>query len=742
MKDIVKGAVYLGIFAIPFIPLIIANSMFFPFITGKNFMFRIIVEIIFAAWIILALYEPVYRPKFSWILGSFSALLVVMFFANLFGEHPLSSFWSNFERMEGYVTLVHTFLYMLVVGSVLTTDKLWSRFFNTTLLSAVILALYAFAQLSGNITINQGGWRLDGTLGNSAYMAIYMLFHVFIALFMLLRTKSQGMRYLYGSLTLLFVYLLIQTATRGSILGMVGGLGITTAYIALFTKEHPGIRKAAAGGLIALVVLVGLFVTFRQSEVIQNNPYLGRVANITLSEGGVRFKIWHMAWEGFKERPVLGWGQSNFNYIFNKQYDPSIYFAESWYDRVHDIAFDWLVAGGVLGFIAYFGILLSAIFYLFIRPLIKNDESFTVIERGVLLGLLAGYVFHNIFVFDNIVSYVFFGTILAFIHSRVATDIGTLKTRKFDIRVVEQVTAPLVAVALVAVIYFVNVPGIQAAQGIIRAFSAKSPEAMLKEFDTALSRGSFGNQEIREQLTRQTQTILQSPDASDELKQKMKARTEEELLKQIDEKPGDARVHVFISSFYRMTGEVDKAIEQLAIARELSPKKQQIIFEQGLAYLQKEDYETALGIFKEAYDLAPSYTEAAVFYAVAAMYAGKPEIVAEVINTDGLKDQLYANDLAVQAAYKMKQYDMLKEIFNARILKNPTDPQVRVNLAFILDEAGDTMAAIGVLSKAGEDIPDFKGQSEQFIASLLAKNNTNAQPEVKIDGKAVEIKKP
>ncbi len=729
MKDIAKGIVYLGVFAIPFIPLIISNTMFFPFITGKNFTFRVIVEIIFAAWILLALYEPLYRPRFSWIVAGFTSLLVVMFFANLFGANPLQSFWSNFERMEGYVTLVHMFLYFLVAGSVLTTDKLWNRFFNTTLFAAVLLSLYAFAQLSGNIVINQGGWRLDGTLGNSAYMAIYMLFHSFIALFMLVRTRTRGLQYTYGALLILFIFLLIQTATRGSIIGFFGGLFVTTLYITLFIKDHPRVRKVAISSLVAVVALVGLFVAFRDSALIQSNPYLGRVANITLSEGNVRFKVWNMAIEGFKERPVLGWGQSNFNYVFNEHYDPSIYFAESWYDRVHDIAFDWLIAGGVLGFIAYFSILAAALYYLFFRPLFKkDDESMTVVERGVLLGLLAGYVFHNIFVFDNIVSYVYYGTILAFIHSRVASAIPKVAAAKFDTRVLEQIATPVVGVALLFVIYFVNAPGIRAASDIIDAFSTQSPDAAFQQFDEALSRNSFGNQEIREQLTRQAQALIQDPKADAALKEKVKARVEEELIKQIEEKPNDARVHVFISSFYRMTGDIDKAIEQLEIARSLSPQKQQIIFEQGLAHLQKGENDIALAYFKEAYDLAPSYSEAAVFYAVAGLFAGKPEIIDEVLTTKELRDSFSENDLAVQAAYSTKQFDVLENIFKTRIERKPEDPQARTNLAFILNEQGKTTEAIEILNQAAKDIPSFEGQSQQFIASLLAGNSPTTSP--------------
>ena len=312
MKDIARWAVYGGIFFVPFIPLIVANSMFFPFITGKNFTFRIVVEIIFAAWILLALYEPAYRPKMSWILGGFVSLLVVMFAANMLGEYPLKSFWSNFERMEGYVTLVHVFLYFLVVGSVVTTEKLWNRLLNTTIFSAVLMSLFAFTQLAGIEAINQGGWRLDGRLGNSAYMAVYMLFHVFITALMFVRTESKNWKYIYGTLVVLFVFLLVQTATRGTILGMAGGAFVSVAYIALFAKNHPHVRKVSAGLFAGLIVFVALFITFKEASLIQENRYFARVANISLDEATTRFDIWSMAFEGVKERPLLGWGTGQF----------------------------------------------------------------------------------------------------------------------------------------------------------------------------------------------------------------------------------------------------------------------------------------------------------------------------------------------------------------------------------------------------------------------------------------------
>ena len=45
MTTAVRYVVLGALFLIPFIPLYVANSLFFPFITGKGFAFRILVEV-------------------------------------------------------------------------------------------------------------------------------------------------------------------------------------------------------------------------------------------------------------------------------------------------------------------------------------------------------------------------------------------------------------------------------------------------------------------------------------------------------------------------------------------------------------------------------------------------------------------------------------------------------------------------------------------------------------------------
>src|SRR3989344_1353074 len=130
-KYILKNLIFIGLFFVPFIPFLVFSVFFFPFIVTKAFAFRIIVEIIFAVWLLLAFLDENYRPKKSVILYGVLAFLVTIGFADLLGVAPVKSFWSNFERMEGFITLLHLGAFFLVIGSMFQEID-WKRWWNTS----------------------------------------------------------------------------------------------------------------------------------------------------------------------------------------------------------------------------------------------------------------------------------------------------------------------------------------------------------------------------------------------------------------------------------------------------------------------------------------------------------------------------------------------------------------------------------------------------------------------------------
>src|SRR3990167_4637220 len=451
-RDVLRFVILAALFVTPFVCLIVPSSMFFPFITGKNFTFSILVEIALGAWVLLMFIDAKYRPRFSFILGAAGTFLAVIALADFMGINPYRSFWSNYERMEGLITHIHLFFFLLIAGSVFATERMWNWFWNTSLLVSLFVATNAYGQLAGWGAVHQSVNRLDATLGNSTYLAVYALFHAFLAMFLFFRS-GQGFpraRFIYPVVALINVAVLYFTHTRGTTLGLVGGIFLTFFLIALFGREYPKARKFTAAGVVAVLLIVGSFM------------------------------IWRMSWEGWKEHPILGWGQDNFLYVFAKHYNPKMWNQEPWFDRSHDVFFDWLIAGGALGLLTYLSLFGAALYYLWF----KRPRHFTVIESGILTGMLAGYFVHNIFVFDNITSYLLFFAFLGYLHtlhSETAPAALPEHPHKKKGRQEEELGTGDLAVAVVIVValtagavYLLNVRNIKANIALIDAIRPES----------------------------------------------------------------------------------------------------------------------------------------------------------------------------------------------------------------------------------------------------------------------------
>lgn len=601
---------------LPFIPLFVSSSLFFPFITGKAFAFRIIVEIVFAAWIILALLDREFRPKKSLVLWSVIILVIVAALATLFGANPHHSFWSNFERMEGLITFFHLLAYFLVLGSVFKTEKLWGWLANVSLGVSLIEFVMALNQW---LNSSDGRLRADATFGNPIYLAVYALVHFFVAVYLFSRSKSLGFKIAYLALALVQLITVYLTATRSAMLGIIGGIFIIVLLVALLERENKKLRHWAIGAVVLVFVAVGGFWLARGSSVIQSNPVLSRLANISLQDATTRHRliVWNIGLQGFKERPILGWGPENFNLVFDKYYDPALYGAESWFDRSHNILIDWLVHTGILGLLAYLSLFITALY------LIWRKIKQSVVQKSILTGLLAAYFIHNLFVFDNLTSYVLFFGLLAYLHF---SDRGKTSEQKIvQISSFAWCWSILVVVVLVAVIYWGNFKPILVADKLVQAISFYPQQieasmldgylkAQEKLFEEVFALNTFGNEEASEQLGAFAINLIQLTEISNELKQEFVTLAGEQMAAQVNRTPNNARTQLFFGDFLYNIGNVEAGIKHLEIASQLSPKKQQILFELGSVYAQARERQKALEVAKRAYDLNPDVEDAKKFY--------------------------------------------------------------------------------------------------------------------------------
>ncbi|MBL7045857.1 MAG: O-antigen ligase family protein, partial [Parcubacteria group bacterium] len=469
-----------------------------------------------------------------------------------------------------------------------------------------------------------------------------------------------------------------------------------------------------------LAVVVGGFMFARGSSFVKDSPVLSRLASISISEGDPRFAVWNMGYQAFKERPILGWGQENFIFAFNKYYDPKIYDQEPWFDRVHNIFFDWLVAGGILGLVSYLGLYFFSLYYLWFG----GKSVFSTAEKSIFTGVFAGYFFHNLFVFDNIASYVLFFSVLAYIHHRVVSGKEAPSYSEYSRSSINRLVVPAVSVLLIASVYLLNVPGVLQARALLKALSPNQEGVSknLELFRDALEYDTFGNQEIREQLMRGSISFVSRQDVELNDKQELFSLTVGEYKKQIEQSPNDARHHLFLGTVYRAYGQNDLALESVSRALELSPQKQVILFEIGLNQLNKNNTSAALSTFKKAFELAPEYTSARIFYAVSAIYAGDRALADSLLN-DGFGTLIVSDDLLVQAYFDVGLLDRVIAIWESRVNSQPNNAQFHISLGAAYLQAGRRSEAVAEIRKAIEFNPAFKEQGEFFIKEIQAGRN-------------------
>ncbi|HET8575029.1 MAG TPA: O-antigen ligase family protein [Candidatus Paceibacterota bacterium] len=758
LENTLKWILYTGLFAVLLIPLLVFSNFFFPYITGKAFVFRILVEVLFVVWVLLALRNPMYRPKWSGVFLALVFYIFIMFLAGMFGENPVRSFWSNYERMIGVITYLHLLVYFLIVGSVFRTPKIWHTFFASSLAISIVVGIKGLLQISPQVT------RVSGTLGNPIYLAIYSLFHIFLAAYLFANARKRGydtsLLWFYGIAGIFNVIVLYFTGTRGSILGLLGGIFVIMLLLALFERKRQMLRKIAIGICIFFVALPLLFFAFRHTAFIQGNPTLSRFTDISLTGGGgeARYMLWGMSLDGFKEHPILGWGPENFPILFTKYYTPDMYSQEAWFDRAHSMIFDELSSAGILGVLGYLSVFLFALFSLwnfrrlkafgmkFVPSRFKQEqekregaedkkgetkntsapqsvvsenseyEGFSFLEKSILTGLLAAYFIHNLFVFENLCSLILFAFLLAFIHERASRNSVSFFGEKSVGNFSRGAWVGVVGILVVVGIYEANYLPMMQNLTLSRALSASDAGLRLDLFKKALAYNTFGNEETREQIV-ETATSLDPTKIQSPVVQQYFTLAASEIQKSEKERPEAARSYFFESSLYAHYGELDKALSTINKALALSPLKQQFLNMKTMYLFGLNKYDDAIQNAKMTYLEAPGDQDSTKLYAAALIYE-KQTKEAEDLLTQAFGTSAVPDTSIINAYAHIKDYPALINLWKARVAQNPDDVQSQMSLIYAYYKNGDNSDAIAGLKALAQAHPELQKQIDQYITDI------------------------
>jgi O-antigen ligase len=392
LYQLAKFFAYAAVFSV----VVVMSTTFFPFIGGKYFFFRFMVELGLIFLLLWWAFEAAPGELEEKLNGLFrkplfiavSCFVLAILLSTIFADNPAGSFWSNYERGEGGFQMVHYYLFFILLSVLLDRYEDWRRMLRLSMAAAGCMILYgllAASFVSGFIgpyvvgapesknlfTIIFSSNRFQGSLGNPAYVAPYLLFIIFYVLWdWVLGPKIRSWHARYGALTAFFFLFFVLSQTRGAFLGLVAGAFAFLGYLVFFSSKR--FRKAAAIALVGLVAVGGL-VYANLSGVSELDRFPGgRLLTIDFSASSAQTRIW--TWQsaigGFLERPVFGWGLENFSTVFDKHFNTQHFVpgqnTETWFDRAHSVIFDYLAMTGTVGTASYLAIFV-VFYYLFFR---------------------------------------------------------------------------------------------------------------------------------------------------------------------------------------------------------------------------------------------------------------------------------------------------------------------------------------------------------------------------------------
>ena len=420
----------LSLWALAFVPLIITESVFFPFIFGKVVMIRVfvaLVSMLFAVHVIAdaefrrGVYGRLKLVAKNPLFVTTTAFVALSIASTIFAANPFRAFFGDVERGEGLTGLLY--FYGFFVYSLLVFEKKdWIWFFRLNLFTGVILFTKALVEIS------EGAVRPGSFTGNPAFLGGYFLFVIFAALVSFYYSKKEPVwKFFSAAMLPLGTIGLFLTQTRSAMAGLVVGVLALIIYGAFHGKaimlwKGFSLRTVAFATLTAMIVVGSLFGTTKESPLWQRVPGFNRIANFTFMDATVQTRLISLgvsknaidpAKNGM-QKFLIGWGPENFSIAYNKYYNPEYYrYEHTWFDRAHNKLMDVAVMNGALGLLAYMGMWISVAWLVFRRKGFSFDMMAALFFGGA-------FFFNLLFVFDQVSTIIPLFAFFAFL-SHVST---------------------------------------------------------------------------------------------------------------------------------------------------------------------------------------------------------------------------------------------------------------------------------------------------------------------------------
>jgi len=384
-----------GVIASLLVTFFVFGDFLFPYITSKQLSFNILMEVMLAIWLVFIFRYPQYRPAKNYITIGLSVYFLAIFASIAVSVDRNLSFWGDAERMMGLFHLAHFLIFYLILITAFRTWAQWRSLLVSSVAVAVGVSLYGIF------------WtETYSTIGNTAFVSGYLIFNLFFAGLLFLRTNhSRRWLYLVAIAIMLVEFSLARTS--GAIIGL--GLSIIL-FLFLLGFLHQDKKRRRLSLVLALLAVLGVLFVFSQSSSawFQDSFLKGLTFNKPTFQ--TRLISWRGALADLPKHWLFGTGFGNYAIIFDRQFDAKFYdytIVETYFDRAHNNLIDIVSTTGLVGLLSYLSIFGATGYYLVRRFKANGGQSgIGNLEVSLLAALLTAYFIQNLAVFDSYVTYI------------------------------------------------------------------------------------------------------------------------------------------------------------------------------------------------------------------------------------------------------------------------------------------------------------------------------------------------
>lgn len=708
------------------LPLVFTSFTMFPWLFGKTIFFQMGIEILALLGVVLLWKDKKFTVKklngLDWTVYAF---LAALFLTALFGENFSQSFWPTQMRSLGVFTWLHFGLWYFFLTQLVDSTKKWLWLMSWSVGVGALVGLTGVFQsmLPATWRGDGGGARLSGILGNPAFFASYLIVNTGLAFF-LFTQKKEKIRLLFLGLGIFLMVCIFLTGIRGAVLGLVCGIiTFLLFWILQMVGEKSSRRKSIIiAGVLLLLLGAGIAWAFKNTDKLP--VAVQRLTEISLSSdtGSTRLMAWKIAWDGFREQSLGGWGWGTFDIVFNRLYNPEFLrygFQETQWDKPHNSVLEMLVAMGVFGvlYLAVFGI---SIFFC----IVHRDKTYAEqTGAGLILAILVAYGVQVLLLFEttNVLLPLFL--VLAFISFAYGRR-NEEPSKKVGVPVLFLATGAVVlCLALWSQVTLLKTSSLL--DQTLGADNGASFQTLAKQ---TLQRGGPLHSEnavlIAEHFTKLEKGEALTKENVSQW-QESALLTAQTLEQKFFEKKNNPTLAVWSGQVYMILGQMSdekyyvQANALLEAAHTLAPKKQEILFLQNRIALLQKDFARSFALSQQAVALEPSIGTSHWFLGLSHIAAGEAAVGLQAIETalakgyslKRLSERLYLIDIYAQE----KQYD--KVIFHYKLLRDGEKDNVNwyIKLASAYALAGDKKLALETVKEALNMYPPLKADAEAFI---------------------------